>query len=283
MIYFICVLFFLCFIFAVWLFVEPYCIEIKDIELKYNNLPDAFDGFSILFLSDIHTSKWGCFEERLSKMLSQVKECDICAVTGDLAYKAQAAGNIPRLLSNAKVKGKTYVVFGNTEYKQHNNPEELCDIYKGFGYEVLRNDSSKIEKSQDVLYIVGADDPINFLEDLEKAFKGVDKNAFKILLSHCPSMGVEGLDYNLNLVLAGHTHAGQVKLPFFTVYTHMNKHKFFNMGIWSGERLGRVVNKKIENYYAVISNGLGTSVLRIRFRARPQIYRVVLRGYDKNK
>ncbi|MBQ7256260.1 MAG: metallophosphoesterase [Abditibacteriota bacterium] len=277
MIIFICVLAILCLIFGVWLFVEPYCIEIKNLELKFENLPKAFEGFSILFLSDIHTSKWGCFEKCLSEKLSLVKECDICVITGDLAYNEKATGNIPRLLSYSKIKGDTYVVLGNTEYKIHNNPEKLCEIYKGFGYVVLRNESTRIEREGEYISVIGVDDPINFLEDLPKAFKGVDENSFKILLSHCPSMGVEAVDYKVNLVLAGHTHGGQVKLPFFTVYTHMNRHKFFNLGLWNGEKLGKVINKKIENFWTVISNGLGTSVFRIRFKALPQIYRIVLK------
>ena len=262
MIYFICVIAVLCLVFGVRLFTEPYCIEIKDIELKYKNLPKSFDGFSILFLSDIHTSKWGLFERKLSEKLSQVKECHICAITGDLAYREDATGNIPRLLSYAKVVGDTYIVFGNTEYKLHNDPEKLCDIYKGFGYVVLRNENRKIEKNNEYVSIIGVDDPINLLEDLPKAFFGVDLDSFKILLSHCPSMGVEAVDYKPNLVLAGHTHGGQVKLPFFTVYTHMNKHKFFNLGLWSGERLGKVINKKVENliqYYLIHLKNLKVS------------------------
>jgi len=277
MLIFICVLAVLCLIFGVWLFTEPYCIEIINLELKFENLPKSFEDFSILFLSDIHTSKWGFFERRLSEKLSLVEECDICAITGDLAYNDKATGNIPRLLSYSKIKGDTYIVFGNTEYKLHNDPEKLCEIYKGFGYVVLRNESRRIERESEFISVIGVDDPINFLEDLPKAFEGVDENSFKILLSHCPSMGVEAVDYKVNLVLAGHTHGGQVKLPFFTVYTHMNRHKFFNLGLWSGEKLGKVINKNIDNFWTVISNGLGTSVLRIRFRARPQIYRIVLK------
>ncbi len=277
MIWVIAIVLALCLIFGVWLFTEPFAIEIKDIELKFKNLPPAFDGFSILFLSDIHTSKWGHFEKCLSDKLSSVKESDICVITGDMAYTEKVAGNIPRLLSYAKVLGGTYIVFGNTEYKVHNNPENLYKIYTDFGYKVLRNSSVKLEKADDYINIIGVDDPINFLEDLEKAFEGVDENSFKILLSHCPSMGVEAIDYKPNLVLAGHTHGGQVRLPFFVVYTHMNKHKFFNLGIWSGERLGAVLKKKIEDYYTIISNGIGTSVLYIRFRSRPQIYRIVLK------
>lgn len=276
MIYFLILLIFILSI-TIWLKIEPYCIKIKDITLKYSNLPKEFDGFSLIFLSDIHTYSWGLYEEKLKKKLNQVKESDICVICGDLAYEKEIAQNIPRLLNSAKVKGNTYIVFGNTEYKEHNDSNVLSKIYENSGYILLNNKSHKIEKNNEYINLVGIDDPVSFHDDIKKAFEGVEKDSFKIFLTHCPSMTIDAIDHNVNLVLAGHTHGGQVKLLFYTIYTHMNKNKFLNHGFWSAKKLGKKIEKKLENFNLIISNGLGTSVLKIRFLARPEIYRITLK------
>lgn len=263
---------------AIWLLSEPYFIQIKNIKLTYSNLPKEFEGFSVLFLSDIHTAKWGFLEELLSEKLASVPECDICVLGGDLAFTENAAENIPKLLSNAKIKGDTYAVFGNTEYKPHNNPENLKKIYRKFGYKILENEFCEIEKEHDRIIIGGADDPINQRDDLKKTFENCPKDLFRILVSHCPSVAPESLDYGVNLVLAGHTHGGQVKLPFCTVYTHMIKNKFLNRGIWYGKKLEKKLKRKADNFYLIVSNGIGTSKLWIRFMAPPQIIRIKLTG-----
>lgn len=263
---------------VVWLLTEPYLIKIKDINLVYNNLPKEFDDFSILFLSDIHTAKWGFLEEIFSEKLATVAESDICILGGDLAYRESVTENIPRLLASAKIKGETYAVFGNTEYKEHNNPENLKKIYRNYGYKILENDFCTVEKNNAQIVIAGVDDPINDRDDIVKTFENCSKDLFKILVSHCPSVSIDALDYGVNLVLAGHTHGGQVKLPFFTVYTHMKKNKFLNRGIWYGEKLGKKIKKNIDNFYLIISNGIGTSRLWIRFMAPPEIYRITLKS-----
>ena len=262
---------------TVWLLTEPYCIKIKNIELTYSSLPSAFDGFSVLFLADIHTAKWGFFEKCLCNKLKETRESDICVLGGDLAYTESVTENIPKILENAKIRGGVYAVFGNTEYKSHNRSQKLAEIYRSFGYTVLRNENCEIRKGDDFISLIGLDDPINMLDDTEEAFAGIREGGFRILLSHCPSMAADGLDYGVNLTLAGHTHGGQVKLPFCTVYTHMNKNKFLNTGIWSAGRIGKKLKRKVEDFNLIITNGLGTSKLWIRFCAPPQIYRITLR------
>lgn len=274
---YIYVTFIICIVITLWLFIEPFCIRRRNIELYYDNLPEEFDGFSILHLSDIHTSKWGKFEELLCKNIAKFKESDICCITGDLAYTHDVACNIQKILSNGKIKGDTYIVFGNTEYKPHNDNKVFEKLYTDFGYKILRNSSIKIFRENNFISLIGLDDPINLLDDIKKAFKDVNKESFKIMMTHCPSMTIDGLDYGVNLVLAGHTHGGQVKLPFFMAYTHMVKNKFLNVGFWSAKKLGKKINRKINNFNLVISNGLGTSVLRIRMFAPPEMYRIVLR------
>ena len=262
---------------AAWLLWEPYCIAVREKELKYDSLPEEFNGFSVLFMSDIHTSKWGFMEKKLCGKLETVPKCDICILGGDLAYRAEVTENIPKILSHAKIGGDVFCVPGNTEYKPHNDPEELFGIYSGFGYNVLRNSNVALRRNGKKIIVAGADDPINFMEDIPKTFSGTEKEDFKILVSHCPSVAPDVFDFGVNLVLAGHTHGGQVKLPFFTVYTHMNRNKYLNKGIWDGEKLGRKLGKKLRDFYLVISNGIGCSQLWIRFNARPEIYRITLK------
>lgn len=272
-----CIIILICLIITLWLFIEPFCIKRRNIELYYDNLPEEFDGFSILHLSDIHTSKWGKFEELLCKNISKFQESDICCITGDLAYTHNVASNIQKILSNGKIKDNTYIVFGNTEYKPHNDNMVFEKQYTEFGYKILRNSSVQIKGQNSYISLVGLDDPINHLDDVEEAFKNVDEKSFKIMMTHCPSTTIDALDYGVNLVLAGHTHGGQVKLPFFMAYTHMNKNKFLNIGFWSAKKISKKINRQIDNFNLVISNGLGTSVLRIRMFAPPEIYRIVLR------
>lgn len=261
----------------IYMHIEPYLFKTIKLNLEYDNLPKSFNGFKILFLSDLHTSKYGLLEKRVAKILSNLEETDICIISGDLTYTNKATSDLKRVLDNIKVKGNTYITFGNSEYKSHVNTEELIKNYTDFGYNILNNTSCKINIDQDTISLVGVDDPINENSNIDKAFKDVNPDTFKIFISHCPSLVPDALKYSINLALTGHTHGGQVRLPIINImYTHMLKNKFLNDGIWTAKKLSNKLKISLENFNLIISRGIGTSKLWIRFRCKPEIYIIEL-------
>ncbi|ATA90065.1 phosphoesterase [Capnocytophaga stomatis] len=197
--------------------------------LYYDDLPEAFDGYTITQISDIHA---GSFDNRAKiqygiDLINQQKS-DVIMITGDIVNNL-ASELLPwkDILKQLKAKDGVFSVLGNHDYGDYSawespeakaeNLENLKDIQREMGFDLILNDHRYIEKNGQRIAIVGVENwgygRFSKYGDLEKAMQNVADEDFKILLSHDPThweYEVLPKNKNIQLTLSGHTHGMQL-------------------------------------------------------------------------
>ena len=241
-------------------------LTVKRYEIKDSNLPASFSGYKIAQISDLHNAVFG---ENNSKIIKKVsaENPDIIVLTGDIVDEnTKDFDSVTRLIRELSGIAPCYYVTGNHEawiYKDYLPFEQSASEYAVF----LHNDSVKAERDGDFILIQGLDDP-NYLYAFDDSVKKLcGQEGYKILLSHRPEKFEDYVEGNFNLVLSGHTHGGQVRLPFIGAVVAPTQ-RFFPKYV-SGLYSSGVTNM-------IVSDGLGTSVLPIRLNNPPEIVTVEL-------
>ena len=258
--------------------VEQFRLQVSCLDLAFPHLPSAFDGYTILHLSDLHLTKFGKLESRLATLLSQ-REVDLCLITGDITQTPKARWAFERLCNAIRRRERTiYAVLGNSEHKPWTDTKTLIEALSEQGVNFLINTSQAIYHDDQFITIVGVDDPYSRKDNLDLAFKNVDPKNFIIFLTHCPSTTLEAISHGADLILAGHTHGGQVRLPGLGVlWTHMRSNKKLNDGLYTPERLTNLLGCDCGSSVLFVNRGVGTSKLHIRFLCPPEIAYITLR------
>lgn len=257
--------------------IEPQKLQVRRLALEFPTLPPAFDGYKILHLSDLHTNRIGRLERRLMRVIS-AEPVDACVVTGDVTAKMDAAGCLKKICSVVDRRGPVFMVPGNSEHKPWVDSAGLLQMTAFEGLRILINSSAVVTRGTDSIRIVGVDDPYSHLADVDAAFRGVDPNEFVVFLTHCPSTAPEGISRGADLILAGHTHGGQVRLPFVgMVWSHMRRHRSLNDGLYTAQDLSRVLGRDAGDSALFVSRGIGTSRLPIRLSCPPEVVYITLR------
>jgi len=195
--------------------------------IYFDGLPEAFDGFTITQISDIHS---GSFDNTTAVQrgidLANAQKSDLFVFTGDLVNNA--AWEIEQYIPNfkqLKAPYGQYSILGNHDYGDYiqwnseaekaANLDKLKQHHKELGYRLLLDESVELEKDGQKISLIGVQNwGRGFIQigDLDKALKNVDENAFKILLSHDPTHWEDKVRFNttnIDLTLAGHTHGAQ--------------------------------------------------------------------------
>lgn len=227
-------------------------IEVREEDLHFSQLPDNFNGFRILHLSDLHIDS---IPELMHAFMHEIDQInfDLAVLTGD--YRKENSGEFTQILEPmkqvARLLQKEFVplaVLGNhdtwlmTEYE-----EEL-------GIRFLINETVELEREGQTICISGADDPFSFYTDATlEAF--TDKHGFKIALVHTSEMADVAADKNYQLYLCGHTHGGQVCLPGGrALISHQKEGAEFIKGFWKWDKM-----------IGYTSRGCGVSGVPLRF------------------
>ena len=263
-------------------FLEARNVRIHRIDLFFNTLPAAFDGYRILHLSDLHINKQNKRTKRLLASLT-AEPADLCVITGDLIEDDKAIHICQDMLKTIRPPHGVFVVLGNHDYFRYsmwdmiqkrnittrtNDTQGLVRILNRTGFRVLRNESIEIGRNGDSVWLVGLDDPVTNRHNVKKALAPVPSEAFTILLTHTPDVIRETNFPGEHLILAGHTHGGQVLLP---LWGPIMNHSSLKPGFVSG-------GMKLDNGFLLVSNGQGVNTLfPFRFRCRPEICTVRLR------
>jgi hypothetical protein len=204
--------------------------KVHRIRLTFSHLPEAFNGFKIIQISDIHSGTYvnqGPLETAIN--LINKEQGDIIFFTGDLVNEiADEAFVYKEQLSALKAPFGVYSILGNHDYgdyfrwnsdkEKQMNLQALKDFQKSCGWDLLLNESRIIEKNNQKIAIIGVENwgsALRFpkLGDVDKAKKGTEHIPFKILLSHDPShwdAKVVGYHSDIDLMLSGHTHGMQL-------------------------------------------------------------------------
>lgn len=248
-------------------FFEPNNLKVEEIEVKLKNLPSSFEGARIILLSDFHSKNFGKKEKRVLEIVGQLKP-DFVFLAGDLVdyttKNLKSCQEFWRSLTE-RHKNRIYGVLGNHE---HWNPNyyDLTRLLNESGIVILDNENKRLALKNDYIHLIGIDDPNSGYHNLEKAFLGVKDGALKILLAHSPEIIHELKDKKADLVLAGHTHGGQIEIPFIRPFWVPTK----DHGKYSG---GSFIISPLNfpRYYLYVTRGVGTGLLPIRFNCPPEI------------
>ncbi|MEI6866097.1 metallophosphoesterase [Flavicella sp.] len=210
-----------------------YNYKVKKLTLSFANLPKAFDGFKLVQISDIHSGSFDSVSDVQNGVnLINDQNADVVFFTGDLV-NGNSREVIPYINTFKSIKSKVYSVLGNHDYSDYNKWDSkeakkenaaLMDVYhKEMEFHLLKNEHVKLEKNGEEIIVLGVENwgkGFKQKGDLDKALSGVDKNAFKILLSHDPThWDLKTIPHktNVDLTLAGHTHGMQfgIDIPGF--------------------------------------------------------------------
>ena len=236
-----------------------HAIQVRENPITVRRLPKAFHGFRILHLSDLHLDLDVTFTDTLLKSLEGLRY-DLVVMTGDYRNFFDGDGDVAhaqmrRLL--AALTAPVYGVLGN-----HDRSEEV-GIYEAMGLRILLNEHVLIRRGDSALILAGVDDPnICETDDLPKALEGTDADASPaVLLSHSPSIHAKAAAMGVDVVFAGHTHGGQVRMPggLLLRTSERSKPRFW---------IGRWQEGETQGYTSTGSGGCGVPV---RFYSLPEV------------
>ena len=221
-------------------------------------LPPAFDGYTILQISDLHIDITPGLAEAVIKTVAPL-EYDLCAVTGD--YRWQTSGpdhaaqrEMRKLIPH--IRGPRFAVLGNHDFISFVPPMEAA------GLPFLLNETVELRRGDEAIYLSGVDDP-HFYEthNLQKAGDAIPNGSVGILLAHTPEVYRQAAAAGYDLVLCGHTHGGQVCLPGRrAVVNNANCPRRLVYGRWQFHHT--------QGYTAA---GTGSSGVAVRFNCPPEV------------
>lgn len=252
--------------------IEPAWIEVTRHEAEFESLPPEFDGLVVAHLSDLHLDRYGGRERRVLALLGEAK-ADLIAITGDFDLKDEERGPIRQFLLGLRMLNPTFgvwAVLGTHDHRNSDDDEAVRPFLTNAGVALLVNEWGRIGKGLDTLSVVGLDDPYTGRDNLGKALEGLRRTPFALLLTHSPEIFFKADMARFDLVLAGHTHGGQVRLPWIGALWLPRGSEFYDAGWFSGQSAKMYVTR-----------GIGTSILPIRFLCRPEIALITLKRVAK--
>jgi predicted MPP superfamily phosphohydrolase len=243
----------ICFLYGY--FVEPYWIEVNTLPIHTTKLKQT--SFRLVQISDLHCDKKVRNERKIVKLINRLHP-DAIVFTGDALNTAAALPMFKDTMKNLEASIAKLAVYGNFEIRFWRD----IDLYGGTGFQLLKNDTVLLRKNSETLCISGlsCDNPAASAGLLQ----AVPKNHFSVFLYHYPDL-IEYLNgRNVDLYLCGHTHGGQVALPFYGALITLSKSgKKYESGMYTVGRTTLYVNRGIG-----LEGGLAP---RVRFLARPEI------------
>ncbi len=196
--------------------IEPKWIQVERLTVKLPNLPDAFEDMRIAQISDLHADDF-ITPKDVAIAVSIINELQpsLVVVTGDYVTRESAqAFPIAEVLSRIKAPLGCFLVLGNHEY--WGNVEEIVEAFDYYSLTLLRNRNQPIEKDGNRIWIAGIDDVLEKRHNLRKALENVPANETVVLLAHEPDIADQvASDERVTLQLSGHSHGGQVRIPFW--------------------------------------------------------------------
>ena len=263
---------------VVWTSWGNTALQLNAYTISSEELPDAFDGYRIAHVSDLHNAEMGDDNEKLLAML-RAAEPDMIAITGDMIDSRNTDVDVALAFAEKAMQiAPCYYVTGNHEARV-SEYDELKAGLEACGVIVLENERMQIEMSGEFITILGVDDP-SFNTDYlfgdsasvvsnTLAEISTEDDAFTVLLSHRPELFDTYADSGMNLVLSGHAHGGQFRLPFVGGLVAPNQGVFpkYDSGIFTENATNMIV-----------SRGIGNSLLPFRFNNRPEVILVELKS-----
>ena len=256
---------------VIWIAWGNTALELNTYTVTSARLPEIFDGYRIAHVSDLHNAEMGEDNEKLLSMLREA-DPDMIAITGDLIDSRNTNVEIALQFAQEAMKiAPCYYVSGNHEARV-NEYEELKTGLISAGVIILEDTQTEISIEEQTITLIGVNDPsfqTDYLfGDSETVINSkltelhTDGEVFTILLSHRPELFDTYADHDVDLVLSGHAHGGQFRLPFIGGVVAPNQGLFpeYDAGIYTDG-----------NTNMLVSRGVGNSILPFRINNRPEV------------
>ena len=258
--------------------VEPYAIETVHLDLYAPRLPEAFEGYTIIQVSDLHMRQMGRRERLLETLLRGLPPADLVAVTGDLVHTPAGIAPFLELARAFQARDGVYAIFGNSEHKNGVRPYAFSQTLAENAIMPLMNQHVLLSRGGTSIVLAGVDDPVNDKDDIAEALKDAPADLFTLLLMHSPDSIAEAALRGVDVVLSGHTHGGQIRLPWYgPLYTHSRLGRRMSDGYYSRGRLRRAIGIRPGRTQLYVTRGIGISGLALRFLTRPELTILTLR------
>lgn len=262
---------------VVWIAWGNTALELNTYDISSSRLPESFDSYRIAHVSDLHNAEMGKGNEKLLAMLRDA-DPDMIAITGDLIDSRNTNVDIALQFIQEAVKiAPCYYVTGNHEARV-NEYEELKTGMASASVIILEDAQTEISMEGQTITLIGINDP-SFQTDYlfgdsetvmssKLAELHTDGDGVTILLSHRPELFNTYVDYDIDLVLSGHAHGGQFRLPFIGGLVAPNQGLFpkYDAGIYTDGNTNMIVSK-----------GIGNSILPFRINNRPEVIIIELK------
>lgn len=245
-------------------------LEISRYEVKSQKLPESFDGFKIVQLSDLHGAEFG--EDGMG-LVEKVKELepDMIALTGDFVTDEGDLAAVEKLAARLVKLCPVYFISGNHEFGS-GLAVKVRNILERAGVKYLSNEYLTISRGEDEILLGGVEDPLAYADmlspdELAQKMNDAAPDAFKILLGHRNYWMTEYPELPVDLIFCGHAHGGLIRIPGVGGLIGTDRRLFpdFDAGEYNNGR-----------YTLIVSRGLGNSVPIPRVFNRPEIVCVEL-------
>lgn len=255
----------------IWIAYGNTDLEIYKYNVKSEDIPSEFDNFRIVQISDLHNAEFGENNEKLLLMLKQA-DADIIAITGDMIDSRNTGVDVAISFAQKAVNiAPVYYVNGNHESRVLGEYEKLKQGLADAGVTILENSSADITIGDETISLIGINDPTfrmelvddtmeqNIAHQLEDMIP--DNDNYKVLLAHRPEY-FDVYAGNVDLVLSGHAHGGQFRIPFIGGLVAPGQGFFPEY--YEGSHIK-------ENTEMIVSRGIGNSIIPFRINNKPEI------------
>ena len=255
----------------IWIAYGNTDLEIYKYNVKSEDIPSEFDNFRIVQISDLHNAEFGENNEKLLLMLKQA-DADIIAITGDMIDSRNTDIDVAISFAEKAVNiAPVYYVNGNHESRVLGEYEKLKQGLTDTGVIILENSSADITIGDETISLIGINDPTFRMDIVDDTMEQniahqlvnviPDNDNYKVLLAHRPEY-FDVYAGNVDLVLSGHAHGGQFRIPFIGGLVAPGQGFFPEY--YEGSHIK-------ENTEMIVSRGIGNSIIPFRINNKPEI------------
>jgi len=238
-------------------FVEPYWPAVTRIKISSANLSPGASPIRIAHISDLHSDPAPRLEERLPDIIAAERP-DLIVFTGDAINSPDGLPVMQRCLSRIAAIAPTFAVKGNWDAWYWGR----LNLFEGTGVQELNGAAREVKVGSSSIWVAGVG--VENEDRINQAFRSIPEGACTLFLYHYPDLILEMAERPVDLYCAGHTHGGQVALPFYGALITFSKFgKRYESGLY-----------RVKNTWMYVNRGIGMeggSVPRVRFCARPEI------------
>lgn len=248
---------------ALWLVSETNLVKIEYHDLTSPVMDNSLKGLRVAHLTDLHTGDYGLLEQIAFKRLMDI-DPDLIFLTGDYINYNDEIPACSVFLGRIAEIAVTVATLGNNDHSFRGREielERLKNIFALYDIHLLQNQTAVLHNGKDSIFLVGLDDDYLWFDDYYLASYGIPASAPKIVLAHSPDIAHKIDLKGVKMILSGHTHGGQVRIPYLND-TYTNTRYEYTIGL-------SMVNDGSTVLYN--NRGLGTTLIPLRIFSSPEI------------